>query len=410
MPIPAGIENLSVTPASNNPAGSENVSEGDDHLRNAYAFIRQSFTAGSDIASASTITPPSTGGSFNLTGTTTVTAIATTNSWSGRKVRFRHTGAHSFTQSASLVCPGGASITFANGDISEWAQNPSGGWEICWFLAASGDLTGKNFYNKVGASAVNYAGGLSNSDGGVIVCYASNGASPGAILFYSNTVLNTPIQRGSLSGAGNWVFLPPTSGVTLTATAVAGAVAAVINGVSGQNIMTLAGASTVFATSYAGDTVARGVAVCKFKAADTSRVSTTTLTNDPDLAYTIPGAGTYEFEAYVKLTGAASNTGIGSNINYSGTFTANASGWVSIRCFNGGIATDTETGVSATVNNNLRSGVVLSISAINDYALFKGTLTATGAGTLAFAWAQNTNSANSSTARAGSYLKVTQLS
>jgi hypothetical protein len=41
MPIPSAITDLSTTPASNSPAGSETPIEGDNHLRTAYAFIKQ---------------------------------------------------------------------------------------------------------------------------------------------------------------------------------------------------------------------------------------------------------------------------------------------------------------------------------------------------------------------------------
>lgn len=125
MPVPSTLESLSPT-AQTDPAAGDSVSAGDDNLRAAFQFIRQTVTAGSDIASASTITPPSTGNSFNVTGTTTVTAIGAGNSWDGRIVWFRHTGAHSFTNSSTLVCLGGASITFASGDISAWRYRTSG--------------------------------------------------------------------------------------------------------------------------------------------------------------------------------------------------------------------------------------------------------------------------------------------
>jgi hypothetical protein len=116
-----------------------------DGLRAAYGFVRQALTAGSDIASASTITPPSTGSSFNVTGTTTVTAIASTNAWDGRIVWFRHTGAHAFTNSATLVCLGGASITFASGDISAWRQRTSGTWDQVAGFRADGAFLGDSW-------------------------------------------------------------------------------------------------------------------------------------------------------------------------------------------------------------------------------------------------------------------------
>ncbi len=41
MPVPASISDLSTTPASNSPAGSESPSTADDYLRTHAAFIRQ---------------------------------------------------------------------------------------------------------------------------------------------------------------------------------------------------------------------------------------------------------------------------------------------------------------------------------------------------------------------------------
>ncbi len=41
MPIPSNITDLSTTPAANSPAGSDTPTEGDNHIRTAYSFIRQ---------------------------------------------------------------------------------------------------------------------------------------------------------------------------------------------------------------------------------------------------------------------------------------------------------------------------------------------------------------------------------
>ena len=87
MAIPTTIESLSTTAASNGPAGSEQRTLADDGLRQAYAFIRQVVSLGSNIASATTITPPSTASVFNITGTTTINAVITTNWDAGACVR-----------------------------------------------------------------------------------------------------------------------------------------------------------------------------------------------------------------------------------------------------------------------------------------------------------------------------------
>lgn len=50
MPIPTAITDLSTNPASNSPTGNENPIEGDNHLRTAYAFIRQIYDGSTGIA------------------------------------------------------------------------------------------------------------------------------------------------------------------------------------------------------------------------------------------------------------------------------------------------------------------------------------------------------------------------
>lgn len=73
---------------------------------------------GADIPSASTITIPSGGGSyFQITGTTTITALSEASSKTGRLVRLTFTGALTLTHNAtSLILPTGANITTAAGD------------------------------------------------------------------------------------------------------------------------------------------------------------------------------------------------------------------------------------------------------------------------------------------------------
>lgn len=136
MPVPSGIENLSVTAASNDPAGTENANTTDDHLRAIYAFLRQTQTKGSDIASAATVTPGSTAASFDITGTTGISAIGSTSSWDGRRVLLQFDGALTLTHSASLILPGAANIVTAAGDRAEFWQEGSGTWRCLWYTRA----------------------------------------------------------------------------------------------------------------------------------------------------------------------------------------------------------------------------------------------------------------------------------
>lgn len=52
MPIPTNITDLSPTASSNSPTGNENPIEGDNHLRTAYAFIRQLYDGATGAAYA----------------------------------------------------------------------------------------------------------------------------------------------------------------------------------------------------------------------------------------------------------------------------------------------------------------------------------------------------------------------
>jgi hypothetical protein len=165
------------------------------------------------------------------------------------------------------------------------------------------------------------------------------------------------------------------------------------------------------------DLIARGIAVCLRATAIEQRTSTTTLTNSTQLAYAIPGAGTYAFEALVfSYFTTAVTDGITANVNYSGTFTAVGS-YVTGLVMNG---TTTTLGIqpveiSSTVNNAL-AGMTLATygasvtSATPAVHILKGNLIATGAGTLAFAFAQGTTGIDSTNLGVGSYMTVTQLS
>jgi hypothetical protein len=200
----------------------------------------------------------------------------------------------------------------------------------------------------------------------------------------NNTVFLT------IGAAGNITTVVPTSGVGLT-----------VNGVSGQAIQSLVGASTVFSTSYAGDTVARGVAFCKFKGANTSRASTTTLTNDPDLTYVIPVAGTYAIRLYFAAGIAEAGGGLNYNLNYSGTIDA-ASKFLAMNA----TVTGASWSFSSTVNNPI---VQLTTGTAMPFIL-EGVLTATTTGTVAMAWAQNSSNVGNTTIPKSTYMTVTQLS
>ena len=94
---------------------------------------------GTDIASASTLSLPASGGNwFNVTGTTGVTAISSAQG--GRTVKFKFASSLTMTHNGtSLILPGGVSITTRAGDIAEFtneaAADASGSnWRLTDYL------------------------------------------------------------------------------------------------------------------------------------------------------------------------------------------------------------------------------------------------------------------------------------
>lgn len=188
--------------------------------------------------------------------------------------------------------------------------------------------------------------------------------------------------------------------------------AVILQGGVAYLLYTAAGSPIVMPTM---DIQARGVAICKHKAADTSRDNTNTgalVVNDPDLVYAIPAAGTYRLELFVMAyQSAAGSVGIQWNINYSGTITNTASYLVvDLNDGPGGAFGPGQVSYSATVNNGIVSVSELSHVAGTGYMHAAGVITVSTTGTLAFAWGQNTGDAKHTIVPAGSMLTITQLS
>lgn len=141
------------------------------------------------------------------------------------------------------------------------------------------------------------------------------------------------------------------------------------------------------------------------KASSTPRASQTTPSNDPDLVLSIPGAGTYEVECLFSAYNTTSATiGIAYNLNYSGSFTANSSILLVTGFPSSGISTLIASAVTTILTFGNCGGAIGG-----GQFLIKATLVATGAGTLAFAWAQNNSNGTATNVGAGSYLTAAQI-
>ena len=137
MAVPTLMADLSVTAASNSPAGTENPTSTDDFHRAIQSILRHTNAKGADIASATTTDIGAATGEFvDVTGTTTITGLGTIASGIVRTVRF--TGALTLTHNAtSLILPGAANITTVNGDVAVLRSLGSGNWKCIGYLQAS---------------------------------------------------------------------------------------------------------------------------------------------------------------------------------------------------------------------------------------------------------------------------------
>ena len=94
-------------------------------------------TKGGDIASDTALTLGKDGNQFDVTGTTTITSIATQGI--GSYVTLHFDGALTFTHhSTDLILPGAASITTAAGDIAVMYEYASADWRCVSYTKASG--------------------------------------------------------------------------------------------------------------------------------------------------------------------------------------------------------------------------------------------------------------------------------
>jgi hypothetical protein len=138
--VAGDLKTWSATASSNSPAGGTAVGTGlDDNLRELQKVVRQDLaTKGSDVASAtSTDIGAVAGFMHDITGTTTITGLGTVSSGIHKVIKFE--GVLTLTHNAtSLILPGAANITTADGDIGWFISEGSGNWRCIHYTRASG--------------------------------------------------------------------------------------------------------------------------------------------------------------------------------------------------------------------------------------------------------------------------------
>jgi hypothetical protein len=242
-----------------------------------------------------------------------------------------------------------------------------------------------------------------------LVIYAGTTSSDAPLRIFN--VANTATLL-NLTGTGNLTINAQSSGPALTLNPANGYTGITIsaNNTAGQSyglyinagtntsdyaikVANAAQTSNLFLLDGAGNITARGVGYCVAKGATTTRTNNT-LTIDPDLQVGL-ALGTYAFELYIQ-NGGTMPGGFKFTMEYSGTDSEAVFSYVGN--VNGATATAAQTAFA--------TNITVTTSAAGDWYLIKGQISATGAGTLALYWAENSTNATGSQVTAGSYMKV----
>lgn len=146
---------------------------------------RQHWAKGTTIASAASIALPSNGNFFDVSGTTTVTAISTVTQ-AGTRILLRATGAFTLQHNAtSMILPRATNITFAVGDVVELISLGSGNYLLMSISKADGTalagaalpfVSAQQTFSNGGAVTINHGlGKQPNLSRLELVCVAEDG-------------------------------------------------------------------------------------------------------------------------------------------------------------------------------------------------------------------------------------------
>ena len=184
---------------------------------------------GTNIASAATTNLANATGNFvDITGTTTITGLGTVAA--GQLFFLRFTGALTFTHNAtSLILPGAANITTANGDVACMLSLGAGNWVCAGYQRAGGGTigVGSSTDNTVprfdGAAGKLQSSGVVISDtdavSGIVGLTVTGGGSLTGTWTDLGTVSTIDINGGTVDGATiGGTSAGAITGTTITAT------------------------------------------------------------------------------------------------------------------------------------------------------------------------------------------------
>ena len=143
------------------------------------------------------------------------------------------------------------------------------------------------------------------------------------------------------------------------------------------------------------------------KAAGTNRVSTTTLTADPDLQIHLDTNKTYWMELIAPYT---SPSAAGFKFSF---FVPSGTVFTGYALFTGGTGTPSIFTYSAGGGNLITANIFMASAGagVDDIVIVRGTLdTAGSAGNIGYQWCQNTSNGGTTTVRGGSAMLIKRVS
>ncbi len=196
------------------------------------------WSKGADVASAADLPVITDGNYFDVTGTTTVTTIATTGGI-GTTIKLHFDGALILTHDATnLILPGGANITTAAGDEVEFTEYASADWRCTNYIKATGRavITIKTEQDTATTSgtAIGFTGipsgtqritmmlggvGLSGTDNLIVQIGDSGGYETSGYLSASNTNVDT-VANSSVASTSGFIIQTDSANISAVVTLV----------------------------------------------------------------------------------------------------------------------------------------------------------------------------------------------
>lgn len=369
---------------SSNPGASDLKAEGDDHLRLIKSFIKASFP---NITGAMTATQTqinnTCGGVAQISAAGAISAV-TDLTTTGNTILGDAT-----TDTLNVGAGGLIKDTNGNTGFGTTATNVGSGYRVVENKGSGAG--GGGIYRSTSSDGVVWGDFYSVAVGG-----AAGGTSALRIGSQSATQViftQAATDRIQIDTSGNFV---PVSNNTYTNGSSIGRwsnIYSVLGNFSGN--LTAATVSTT------GDNNGLGLAIVRVKAAVTSRQSTTTFADDPDLIVPL-SAGKFAVKAWVPFNAASSGgMGMKARVAFSGTQTNSPGSFICNETTFTTQATDMTTGMAAST--------VTTSPAPGSWFLLEGCITVTVAGNLSIQWAQNSSTAVNLNFNAGAYISCTKV-